>query len=476
MSTSGNNEIGKAVARPTKNFFVHMLTRDIELQDALLDLLDNCIDGVIRSRPTNDNTESPYEGFGASITMAPDYFVIEDNCGGIPFDVAKRYAFAIGKPFDAETAEQSSTIGMYGIGMKRAIFKLGREALVESHHDTGFVAEFTPEWMSNDNWDDLPLYEQKTTIRNGTLIQVHELHDEASKAFSDGIWIDEFRKTVSRHYSLIIKKGFSVTIGNPDEIVKKIAPIQPEDFRFLETPTTDGNQITPFVFYGERNGVSIEIYAGIYRELLREEDADLEEETRGYSEDAGWTIACNDRIVVWKDKTRLTGWGESTVPNFHGQFIAITGIVLLSGEPSRLPLTTTKRGIDAASNLYSEIKDMMRDATKALTSFTNRWKKFPKMLGSIYKESEYIDLSAVRARASEMATITSRRYPGIKKNDPSYPLPQQEKSSSRISFVALKADLEILGKHFFGDQKFKPGEVGEAAFNESLESVKEKAK
>lgn len=455
-----------------------MLTRDIELQDALLDLLDNCIDGIVRSGSTGVNPERPYEGFNAKIIMAPDYFVIEDNCGGIPFDVAEKYAFAMGKPFDKPTEELSTTIGMYGIGMKRAIFKLGREALVESHHDndTGFVVEFTPEWMSNDSWDDLPLYEQKTAIKKGTLIQVHELHDEAAKCFSDGIWIDEFRKTVSRHYSLIIKRGFSVIIGSPDEIVKRIPPVPAEDFRFLETPVADGSQITPFVFCGERNGVKIEIYAGIYRELLRAEDADLEEETRGYSEDAGWTIACNDRIVVWKDKTRLTGWGESTVPNFHGQFIAITGIVLLNGDPSLLPLTTTKRGIDAASNLYSEIKDMMRDATKALTNFTNRWKKFPAMLDSIYKESEYVDLSTIRERASAVATTSSRRHSGIKKNDPMYPLPSQEKSSSRISFVALKIDIEALGKHYFGDQKFKPGEVGEAAFTDALGLVKERAK
>lgn len=32
-------------ASPTKNFFVEMLTRDIDLKDAILDLLDNCFAG-----------------------------------------------------------------------------------------------------------------------------------------------------------------------------------------------------------------------------------------------------------------------------------------------------------------------------------------------------------------------------------------------------------------------------------------------
>jgi hypothetical protein len=33
---------------PQKRFFVSMLTRDIDLDDAILDLIDNSVDGVMR--------------------------------------------------------------------------------------------------------------------------------------------------------------------------------------------------------------------------------------------------------------------------------------------------------------------------------------------------------------------------------------------------------------------------------------------
>ena len=36
----------RAEASPTKQFFVSMLTRDINLADAILDLVDNCLDGA----------------------------------------------------------------------------------------------------------------------------------------------------------------------------------------------------------------------------------------------------------------------------------------------------------------------------------------------------------------------------------------------------------------------------------------------
>ena len=39
----------KAGANPTKAFFVSMITRDITLEDCILDLIDNSVDGAWRS-------------------------------------------------------------------------------------------------------------------------------------------------------------------------------------------------------------------------------------------------------------------------------------------------------------------------------------------------------------------------------------------------------------------------------------------
>lgn len=83
-------------ASPVKSFFVHMLTRDIRLEEAILDLLDNCVDGILRSQHAT-NTDRPYEGFRAEIDFKKDSFSISDNCGGIPWSVHD-YAFSSGLP------------------------------------------------------------------------------------------------------------------------------------------------------------------------------------------------------------------------------------------------------------------------------------------------------------------------------------------------------------------------------------------
>ena len=38
---------------PTKKFFIEMITRDISIEDAIIDLLDNSIDGANRINPSN---------------------------------------------------------------------------------------------------------------------------------------------------------------------------------------------------------------------------------------------------------------------------------------------------------------------------------------------------------------------------------------------------------------------------------------
>src|SRR5512140_3362542 len=147
----------KAQASPTKQFFVSMLTRDISLADAILDLVDNCLDGAMR---VAKGSVVDYSKHFVKIEIAEDHFSIEDNCGGIPRDVAKNYAFKMGREPDDDRDSDSETTGIYGVGMKRAIFKMGREALVRTRHgqDT-FEVPITSAWLDAKGWEPLPIDE-----------------------------------------------------------------------------------------------------------------------------------------------------------------------------------------------------------------------------------------------------------------------------------------------------------------------------
>ena len=85
---------------------------------------------------------------------------------------------------------------------------------------------------------------------------------------------------------------------------------------------------------------------------------------------------CNDRVVLYNDKTVKTGWGTGGVPGYHNQFISIAGVVSFhSTDSMKLPLNTTKRGLDASSDIYLIVLDYMREGLKKFTLFTNAWKR-----------------------------------------------------------------------------------------------------
>ena len=94
-------------AAPEKSFFIHMITRDIQLEDCILDLLDNSIDGALRLRGPYE----PWLGLRVRIEFDSQSFSIADNCGGMSLDVARNYAFHFGRPKGAP--QGGRTIGLY---------------------------------------------------------------------------------------------------------------------------------------------------------------------------------------------------------------------------------------------------------------------------------------------------------------------------------------------------------------------------
>src|SRR5262245_19303456 len=171
-------------ATPTKGFFVRMLTRDISLDDCILDLVDNSIDGAWSSigapRTELTNTDR-LSSFQIDIQLSEERFQISDNCGGIDLDEAVTYAFTFGRK-DQEATEQYS-VGVYGIGMKRAAFKLGNDIRIHSTYDDGgsvrsfMVPINVLEWLEPGDGDedepwDFDLVDAQPADETGVIIDV----------------------------------------------------------------------------------------------------------------------------------------------------------------------------------------------------------------------------------------------------------------------------------------------------------------
>jgi hypothetical protein len=460
---------------PTKTFFVRTLTRDIELKDALLDLLDNCVDGLMRSVPKAKLAGAkPYAGHWAHITFNREKFVIEDNCGGIDTNLARTSAFRMGRievsPGNKE--RKLPTVGAYGIGMKRAIFKMGRSCTVTSRTKSeGFEVVIPSTWLKDDTSWDLhlkPLQGNRSIA--GTRIEIRDLHESIRSQFIglSGFEAD-FVGVVSQQFAIIMKKGFEVKINN--------TRVKPKPFRFISVDLDAYEEgVAPFLFKGIIDDVKIDLSVGFYKPVpdLAEIEEEEEESATFTADESGWNVICNDRVILTHDTTYVTGWGIGGVPSFHNQFIAIAGTVRFTAiDASKLPLTTTKRGVDLNNVLFQRVRDKMQEGTKLFTSFTNRLKKVPEERKKVFHETASIDYDQLEEKrdSANLKWVTDRvRLVGGKTFSPKLPSFTGDRFRV-VRFSKSKEDVQTVAAFLFDDDSVSPGEVGKACFDRVLEEA-----
>ena len=280
-----NHEPLTVDARPTKEFFVEMLTRDVRMAMAILDLVDNSIDGAIRMRGNGS-----FQGLTVGITFDPERFIIEDNCGGIPLDLVMNHAFRFGRPTGAPIVSHS--VGRFGVGMKRALFKLGRRfdiATTNPKETYGIVGDVI-DWLSREDVWEFPVADLDTfddappEDETGTKITVTQLTDEAKNWTTLPYNLTNLTTEISKRHQHHIDNGLTISLNG--------VTIPPSQLQFL---VSDSPLLIPAFRRYERDGVHVRLVAGIGRSNPRE---------------AGWYVYCNGRMILDADRTRTTGWGE----------------------------------------------------------------------------------------------------------------------------------------------------------------------
>jgi hypothetical protein len=340
-------------ASPTKEFFINMLTRDVLLTRAIIDLVDNSVDGAKRLRPDGNFT-----GLSVSIHFSNSEFRIEDNCGGIPVDIARNYAFCFGRPKDAPNTNKS--VGQFGVGMKRTFFKLGRFFEVTS---TTTISRFdmavdVDEWLNQEDETDLWHFnfrnvEEGLTIplsETGTKILVNRLLDEGRSAFSLNSFVKELQSSLTESHSLVLGAGLQICVNG---VYLTSYPLE-----MLESDQISPAYIEKAFYEDDPKPAKVRMYAGV---SSRQKD------------DGGWYIFCNGRMVVRADQTMLSGWGEGEgkiMPKYHPDFAFFRGYVFFDCEDSsKLPWTTTKTGVDADSWLFRTVREDMIQIAKPVLRF-----------------------------------------------------------------------------------------------------------
>ena len=433
---SGNRKIN---ANPTKEFFISMLTRDIDIKAAILELIDNSIDGAKRMRPDNN-----YKGLKISLNFNAEQFSIEDNCGGISLDIAENYAFRFGRPAN-KPKEDGSFTGVFGIGMKRALFRLGNYFSIESTTNKEFfsVDVDVEQWVQNtdQDWafsfnDDVQENMVNAMEVIGTKIIVSKLHEVIKANFGSTYFINLIVTHISKYRTTAVDNGLIIIING--------VPVNFSQDEIIVSPV-----VYPYSYSYIQNNITIRIIAGCA--------------LKGNPENTGWYIYCNGRKIVYADKSEITGWGTNGSKMYHPSLAFFRGYVYFeSNDMDKLPWNTTKTGIDTTSRYYVIALDKMKEAIKQISILNNQ----------LANETELDNYEEQILNKNNLVVLTTAKILELTQTNRKFEFFMKEVNKgpvmSSISFKREKYKIDALKKKLsYTNNK----QVGEKAFDFYWEEI-----
>ena len=328
----------KINAFPRKKLFIEVLTQDVNAKTCILDLIDNSVDSYIRNK-IQERRE-------INLVINDKEFEIYDTCGGIDKDFLKTNVFRFG----AENLNREDpTLGMYGIGLKRSIFKIGNAITLETDDgkDYSLMEMNVKEWEDKNEHDwEIPFETDRSSLKNDlpfTRIKISDLHKDISEKFSLVTFRKDILAVLKRTYCLIIKNQINFKLNDiniePDQL---IVPFDKE--------------YTPSVHIEDYQDINIHIICFI--------DPSKGTRLKEVVNSVGWNLFCNNRLILANDTSPVTGWvggtDKSFLPKYHTIYNEFRGIVFLkSNNPFNLPLNTSKDSLNTEDKNYHYILNKM---------------------------------------------------------------------------------------------------------------------
>ena len=335
---------------PTKEVVVDSLTRDIDVEACIFDLIDNSIDAARAHFGSNIKKAR------IKIWCGKKKIELTDNCGGIDKEELEKEALRFGKK-----SQKEGGIGVFGVGLNRAIFRLGLKFRIV----TGKGNEFYRASIDAENYREdqgswlIPAYLSKKLPRgSSTIITISKLYPTTQEVTGKQTVRKSLTEKLSQRYALFILQGLRIEINSQN--------VEPK-FTYFRSDSAFEKRDYEIKLDGD---TSIRVEAGEHVRHRFKEDIDYKSsENNSLSEEYGWNIYCNERLVAGGQKR--IGWPNS----FHSQYYGFVGhIYFTSKNASELPWTTSKSSVDLNNENMQEAEEWMKKTTQEWIDFTNKRK------------------------------------------------------------------------------------------------------
>ena len=326
-------------AAPSKRLFLSIIA-DYDLNKSICELIDNVLDIWLKTGGQKQVTiEIEPEESQQTIS-------IKDNVGGLK---KSELHFIIG-PGQTGNLQTDQTIGIFGVGSKRAVVALSQDIKIKTRYqkDKTHLIEFDDTWLNNDSWD-LPVYAIDEISEATTIIELQKLRVNIdSKILS---YLKEHLQVT--YAKFLLNKNIKIKLGS-----EWLKPINFENWAY--PPHFCPRQYSGILQTADGGTVNVEVLAG----LSKESSPALGE--------YGVYFYCNNRLIARALKTYDVGFIKGLAGHPHPSISLARVIVSLKGQAQDMPWNSSKSSINANHKVFLALQPWLVQVVKDFSSLSRR--------------------------------------------------------------------------------------------------------
>ncbi len=332
--------VSKLSALPTKRVFFSIIV-DYNLENAICELVDNVVDvGISKGRKTPVTVK-------LDLDTVRQTMQISDDAGGI----AEEDLSVIVTPGETLNTPTVPTIGIFGVGSKRAVVALAEDVAIRTRRtgckDT-FQVGFDKSWIDDSNDWELDYYRVDPITEGTTQIDLSRLRLSLSPES-----IATLTSHLGKTYAQFLKSGsLKIKIGQ-----NWVQPFEFNDWSFPpEYPPRDytGTFTTP-----EGDTVDVRLRAGLMRHSSPVGEY-------------GVYLYFNDRFIIGALKDQSVGFMTGLLGQMHPDLSLLRAELWLTGPARAMPWNSTKSGLHQDHKVYVALRSWLIQTLKGWASLSRR--------------------------------------------------------------------------------------------------------
>lgn len=334
------NEIEKLNATPTKRLYLSIIA-DYDLNRSVCELVDNGIDVWVRNGKAGSIT------INVTLDTSQQTITVEDNAGGL---ARPDLRYIVG-PGQTGTDPTDETIGIFGVGTKRAVVALAQDIHIKSRFGKGDTHEidFDDRWLEDDDWE-IPVYQVDDIAQGSTIVELHRLRAQIT---DDAI--AHLKDHLSTTYARFLDSQSIALQVNGETLSPKFF----ENWAY--PPGFEPRRYTGVLSMPGGSEVRVEAYAG------------LALESSPAAGEYGVYFYCNDRLIARALKTFDVGFTRGFAGLPHPKVSLTRVLIFLNGDARWMPWNSSKSDINTKHAVFQAIHSWLVQVVKDYASLSRNW-------------------------------------------------------------------------------------------------------